>query len=71
LTVTKGNSAQWQSINGFGEMRLRDGLLWDLPLIGIVSPMLNTISPGLGNSRANAASCGFVITNGFFFSNDL
>jgi hypothetical protein len=33
--------------------------------------VLNGISPGLGNSRASAATCSFVITNGVVFSPDL
>ncbi len=33
--------------------------------------MLNSISPGLGNSRASAATCTFAITNGVFRSSDL
>jgi len=71
LSISKANTEDWQSVNGYGELKLRDGLLWDLPVLGIFSPVLNGVSPGLGNSRASAASCGFVITNGYIFSNDL
>jgi hypothetical protein len=71
LSVTKANSEVWQSVYGYGEATLRDGLLWDIPVFGIFSPILNSVSPGLGNSRAGAGSCGFVITNGYIFSNDL
>jgi len=71
LSVTKANSEDWRTVNGYGEVHLRDGLIWDIPLFGIFSPILNGISPGLGNSRASAGACSFVITNGFIFSNDL
>jgi hypothetical protein len=71
ISVTKANTDNWRTVNGYGELTLRDGLLWDIPLFGIFSPVLNGIAPGLGNSRASAATCGFVITNGFVFSNDL
>ena len=33
--------------------------------------MLNGLYPGLGNSRATAATSSFVITNGVIFSDDL
>jgi hypothetical protein len=40
-------------------------------LFGLLSPVLNTVSPGLGNSRAKEASAAFTITNGVIFSNPL
>jgi hypothetical protein len=70
LSVTKANTDDWRTVNGYGETNLRDGLLWDIPLFGIFSPVLNGVSPGLGNSRASAATCSFVITNGVVFSQD-
>jgi len=71
LSVTKANTEDWRTVNGYGETQLRDGLLWDIPLFGMFTPVLNGISPGLGNSRASAATCSFVITNGVVFSPDL
>jgi hypothetical protein len=71
VTVTSGSTRDWQSVDGFGEANLRDGLLWDVPVIGIVSPLLNKIIPGLGNSRATDASAHFSITNGVIYSDSL
>jgi len=71
LVVSKANTESWQTVNGYGEMNLRDGLIWDFPVFGIFSPVLNGVIPGLGNSRASAAVCSFVITNGVIFSDDL
>ncbi|HWX22779.1 MAG TPA: AsmA-like C-terminal region-containing protein [Candidatus Binatia bacterium] len=71
LTITKGNTADWRSVDGSGSLALRDGLIWDIPLFGVFTPVLNGISPGLGNSRASAATCGFVVTNGIIRSDDL
>jgi hypothetical protein len=71
LQVTKANSENWQSVFGFGEAHLRDGLLWDFPIFGVFSPILNGITPGLGNSRASAATASFVITNGVIRTSDL
>ena len=71
LAVTKANSDSWQTVFGQGEAHLRDGLLWDIPIFGIFSPVLNGIAPGLGNSRASAANATFIITNGVIRTSDL
>lgn len=56
---------------GRGQATLEEGLIWDIPIFGIFSPILNTISPGLGNSRANYASANFVVTNGIVATDNL
>ncbi len=71
LTVTKANAGDWGSWNGFGNARLRNGYLWDIPLFGIFSPVLNAIVPGLGQSRVSAAAAGFFITNSVIHTRDL
>jgi hypothetical protein len=71
LSVTKANTENWQTVFGYGEAHLRDGLLWNIPVFGIFSPILNGITPGLGNSRASAATASFIITNGVIRSTDL
>jgi hypothetical protein len=71
LVVTRADSRDWQMWNGFGRATLHDGLLWDIPVFGILSPVLNTVSPGLGNSRATEASAKFAITNGVIHSDSL
>lgn len=64
VAVTSGNSKTWQSWNGFGNAQLRDGLLWNIPIFGFASQALDTVAPGLGNSRATGASLKFGLTNG-------
>lgn len=71
LAVTKANTEDWHTIFGYGELTLRDGLIWEIPLFGIFTPPLNSIWPGLGRSRVNAATCSFYITNGVIRSDDL
>ncbi|MBU6399273.1 MAG: hypothetical protein KGS61_03060 [Verrucomicrobia bacterium] len=63
LIITAANTADWQSWNGFGDVRLRDGYLWNLPMFGIFSPVLNAVVPGLGNSRFTEGSAAFTLTN--------
>ena len=71
LVVTRADSRDWRTWDGFGHANLHDGLLWDIPVFGILSPVLNTVSPGLGNSRATEASVRFAITNGVIYSSSL
>jgi len=71
LVVTKADTDSLRSVSGFGDLHLRDGLIWDIPLFGIFTPVLNGISPGLGNSRANAGTSSFIMTTGVLRSNDL
>ena len=71
LIVTNASTENWQTLSGYGRVNLHDGLLWDIPIVSILSPVLNAVSPGLGNSRATEASGKFVITNGIIFSDSL
>ncbi len=71
VMVTNASSADWHSWNGGGSVNLHDGLLWDVPMFAFMSPVLNTVSPGLGNSRAKEAAAEFIITNGVIFTDSL
>jgi len=71
IVVTRADSRDWRTLDGFGQARLRDGLIWDIPIFGILSQVLNTVSPGLGNSRATDAAAAFAITNGVIYSDPL
>lgn len=71
IEVTNANSADWQSWQGAGRIDLRDGLIWDIPIFGVFSPVLDTVMPGLGSSRAREGSATFIITNGVIDSEDL
>jgi hypothetical protein len=69
--MTSANSKNWRTWNGYGQANLHDGLIWDVPIFGILSPVLNTITPGLGSSRATDATAQFTMTNGMTFSDNL
>ena len=64
VVITNADSRWWRSWNGYGAAQLHDGVLWNIPIFGFASPVLNTIVPGLGNNRATDASAEFVISNG-------
>ena len=69
--VTQANTEDWQSWHGRGDVQLHDGLIWSSPLFGIFTPVLNSISPGLGNSRATDGTAMFTMTNSVMRTQDL
>ncbi|MFM8471377.1 MAG: AsmA-like C-terminal region-containing protein [Limisphaerales bacterium] len=71
LVVTNANTADWQSWQGFGDVRLTDGLLWDIPIFGLFSPVLNAINKGLGSSRAKEAKGTFILTTSVIYTKNL
>ena len=71
LAITRANSGDWQSWQGQGQVSLRDGLVWEIPLFGILSAPLDAMVPGLGSSRASEGSAAFAITNGVISTADL
>ena len=52
-------------------MRLHDGLLWDIPIFGLFSPVLNAINKDLGSSRAKEAKGTFILTNSVIYTKNL
>jgi hypothetical protein len=71
LAVTHANARDWNSWQGFGQAELLDGFLWDIPMVGVFSPVLNTILPGVGKSRISGATATFSITNSIVYTDDL
>jgi hypothetical protein len=71
LVISKANSEDWRTVNGYGSLALRDGYIWDVPIFGVFSPILDGIIPGLGKSRASSATCTFTINQGVVRSGDL
>lgn len=71
VLIADANSSDWQTWNGAGRAQLLDGLLWDVPIFALMSPLLNAFSPGLGNSRATEATGQFIMTNGVISSDSV
>ena len=69
--VTSASSSDWRSWNGSGNIDLEDGLIWDIPVFGIFSPVLDGLVPGLGKTRFSEGSASFALTNGTIHSGDL
>ena len=71
LNVTHAKLDDWKSWQGFGKSHLTNGLIWDIRIFGLFSPVLNAVVPGLGNSRAKEARLDFLITNSVISSENL
>jgi hypothetical protein len=71
LTVVAGNTARPNSWMGYGNVNLRDGVIWDIPVFGLFSPILNAVAPGIGNSRAKRGVAQFLMTNSVISTTDL
>jgi hypothetical protein len=56
---------------GHGYVHIHDALLWQIKILGFLSPLLNAISPGAGDSRARQASALFTVGEGRVSSDDL
>ncbi|HKX63160.1 MAG TPA: hypothetical protein VJS65_14970, partial [Verrucomicrobiae bacterium] len=71
IHVTRADVNRLNSWSGHGHIQLHEGLIWDIPIFGLLSPVLNVVMPGLGNSRAKEGKATFVMTNSVVHSKDL
>jgi AsmA-like C-terminal region len=71
LDITHANTADPHSWNGGGQVDLRDGLIWEIPIFGFLSPVLDTFQKGWGQSRVDRGSATFTITNSLIHSDNL
>ncbi len=71
LVITSGRTDSLEDWQGHGHLTLRDGFVWEFPIFGVFSPILDAITPGLGESTATEASAAFVITNGVVRTDNL
>ncbi len=71
VNIDSANSWETNSWQGHGWIKLEDGFLWDFPLFGVFSPILNGLSPGSGQGRFSQGQGHFVLTNSVLRSDDL
>lgn len=71
LVVTNATTEDMRSWQGHGDVNLQNGLIWDVPVFKVFSPMLNKVVPGLGNSRARSATATFNMTNSVMATRDM
>ena len=71
LRVTRADTSDWGSWQGYGNFTMREGLLWEFPMLGIFSDVLNGVAPGVGKSKASAAKAHFRIVDSVIHTEDL
>jgi AsmA-like C-terminal region len=71
LDITHANTVDPQSWQGGGQVDLRDGLIWEIPIFGILSPVLEKFQKGWGQSRVDRGEATFTITNSIIHSDNL
>lgn len=71
--VTKADTDDWNSWFGNGHAELHNGFIWELPVFGVFSKVLDGLAPELklGESRATEATANFIITNSIIYSDNL
>jgi hypothetical protein len=70
-SVTHANSEDWNSWNGYGYAELTDGFLWDLPLFGFVTDVINNLGLDTGRSRVKGLTGDFTMTNSLIHTRNL
>jgi hypothetical protein len=71
LMITNADTESIKTWNGSGRALLRDGMLWELPIFGVLSGPLDSLMPGVGNSKFTEAHGTFNLGNGAIYSSDL
>jgi hypothetical protein len=71
LVITNASTDNIRTWDGYGRADLRDGLLWELPIFGALSKPLDSLIPGVGNSRFSEGSGTYKIVKGVIESKDL
>jgi hypothetical protein len=64
LTVTNATTESLNTWRGSAQATIKDGLLWELPILGVLSAPLDAIMPGVGKSRFTIATGTFGIADG-------
>lgn len=71
LVVAQANTKDFHSWQGYGNLVLQRGQLWEIPVFGIFAPVLDTVYPNLGSGRASDGSASFTITNSVIYTDNL
>jgi hypothetical protein len=71
MALNAPDAANKETWVGHGYVHIHDALLWQIKIFGFLSPLLNAISPGAGDSRARQATARFTVGEGRVSSDDL
>jgi hypothetical protein len=71
LDITRASTSDLHNWNGGGQVDLRNGLIWEIPIFGIFSPVLDSFQRGWGQSRVDRGDATYSITNSVIRSDNL
>ncbi|MBN9692046.1 MAG: hypothetical protein J0M24_17525 [Verrucomicrobia bacterium] len=63
VIIDQGQGKKGLPWKGSGNAQIRDGVLWGLPLFGLLSPVFDALAPGMGKAQFNAGNALFTLTN--------
>ena len=63
VIIDQGQGKRGLPWKGSGNAQIRDGVLWGLPLFGMLSPVFDALAPGMGEAQFNAGNALFTLTN--------
>ena len=69
--VFRGQGDDLETLSGRGDLEITDGVLWETPLFGVFSHILNEIGPGLGTTKLTSAKATFTIDDNAVSTDDL
>jgi hypothetical protein len=69
--ITSGDTRRQATWRGSGRATLADGFLWDTPVFGLASPVLESLSPGLSKTRFTEGSATFLLEDRLIRTRDL
>ena len=67
----QGRGTDLAALRGTGTVEIADAVLWEVPLFGVFSKILDDIAPGLGVSKATNAKATFQIRDTALHTDDL
>jgi hypothetical protein len=70
-TLTHANSEDWDSWDGLGRVELRDGFLWDIPLFGMGTALMDNLRIDAGYSPVKGLTADFTMTNSLIHTGNL
>jgi hypothetical protein len=59
----QGQGSDLAMLRGQGDLAITDGVLWEMPLFGVFSSIMDGLSPGMGKTKATKAAATFTIAD--------
>jgi hypothetical protein len=67
----QGRGSDLAAMNGSGNVEIADGVLAEVPMFGVFSQILNSLSAGLGSTKITSARCAYTVADQAVKTDDL